>query len=682
MRVHKHEHKHVHAMEWWCHTCGDRLYKLYTSLTRRHGDHEIQRLTGGTWTTWLRPAADIEAINNRGLRAQLAPVTLLADPYLQALVMFTAAAGDRATFEAHAEHISRDVYDGWATALGLTDEEHRHSRATTSAIIYDRLAERAAVAVPAVVAVDDGDDYYNDAVSDPTDQNDGNKDATDDEDIIPAPADGGIVPPTSAEIWRPQWVIAVPRAVADAAAAAAARPLTSHRMDVLRREHSALCTIASAKDPEQRRFIELICAHVRQPHIIPLLEQTAPSLVPHVGDLSRLKLEQGFSDGNLDAISRILLRTGPSSTSVRATIASYSSQIWRNSLCSRFSVNSLIDWIHILLSTPSLELEIQDAAETPSDDADELLICEYSETVAFRRITDDILARHSALGRSGTPIAIAYGDYVDKHEVHKGSCEALMFHILNLRRKVRDLPFLQLLVAELPGAKDDLNIVRRALLAEQIVLYNGIEMWVSSQTAVAWVYAVCDLQIADTQEQYKNVSCSAPGGTESFFCCPVCMASRGDFSAGHTAQLRDDAETTRATVTAALQLPSFKLAKDFLRTHGLMPSAMVNQNLFLPGVQSIALIQGRDPLHICLHDGADTGKILAMAKENLLPANNREMVESRIYASRQFLKGGKAPTPLRFAATWRGHEALAFILASHGSSILSFQTLPAWSTSR
>ena len=159
MRVHKHEHKHVHAMEWRCHTCGDRFYKLYTSLTRRYGDHEIQRLTGGTWTTWLRPAADIEAINNRGLRAQLAPVTLLADPYLQALVVFTAAAGDRATFEAHAEHISCDVYDGWATALGLTDEERRHSRATTSAIIYDRLAERAAVAVPAVVAVDDGDDY-------------------------------------------------------------------------------------------------------------------------------------------------------------------------------------------------------------------------------------------------------------------------------------------------------------------------------------------------------------------------------------------------------------------------------------------------------------------------------------------------------------------------------------------
>lgn len=44
-----------------------------------------------------------------------------------------------------------------------------------------------------------------------------------------------------------------------------------------------------------------------------------------------------------------------------------------------------------------------------------------------------------------------------------------------------------------------------------------------------WVYAVVTAFSADSQEQWKYASVHAPGG-ESSLCCPVCLASREDFS--------------------------------------------------------------------------------------------------------------------------------------------------------
>ena len=431
-------------------------------------------------------------------------------------------------------------------------------------------------------------------------------------------------------------------------------------MHILRQEHRCLVAIAAGADQEQQQFIALLRAHVRQPHVVPLLAKDTKSSVYYTAELARLKLERNFSDADLDAIARCLLQARSARAPlVRAAITDYSHHVWRNPLCVRYQVNSLIDWFHILLLIPSIEEHIQDPSDA-GENEEELLICEYSETPRYRALCQTIAKRHAVEGRVGVPVVIAYGDYIDKHAVHKGSCEAIMYHILNMRRKVRDLPFMQLLVAELPGARDDTNIVRRALLPEQMALADGIEMWVASRTGVAWVYGVMDLQIADTQEQYKNVSCAAPGGNASFFCCPVCLASRDDFGSGRRGEPRPSAASTHAIVAEAARLPTFKAAKAFLRDHGLMPSAICNPNIFLPGVDSISELQGRDPLHICLHDGADAVKSLA---PQLAPVN-RNIIEHRIVVARQYLKGGRAPSSLRVVATWRAHEALAFVLTS------------------
>ena len=438
-------------------------------------------------------------------------------------------------------------------------------------------------------------------------------------------------------------------------------PYLTKSMKVLLKEHSCLKTIVGMSDLKQISYLQLLTAHVKNPHVIPLLQQTIPGL-NHLNDLCLMKLMTNVSDKTIESFCSYVLhidKVGDVCSNIRKSLADYSFNIWKSYLCTKFTINSIIDWIHIVISIPSVEEQIL----IPVSDEDVgNLIFEYAETKSFQNIYKEIKVKHDGLGRLGNPIVIIYGDYIDKHEVFKGSCEAYMLHILNMKRKVHDLPYMQFLIAELPGNKEDIHIVRRALLSEQILLSKGIQMWVPSQKGLAWVYGICDLQSADTQEQYKNISCAAPGGLLSKFCCCNCMASRKDFAIGKIGRPRMNTQETQVLVETAVHQKSFTAAEKMLRNVGLMANAMVNPNLFLP-VASISDIQGKDILHICLFDVRVPTRYLAKNSQ-LLPNLNFAILEQRIVMSHKLLLKGKKPSLICHCATWKSHESLSFILAS------------------
>ncbi len=158
--------------------------------------------------------------------------------------------------------------------------------------------------------------------------------------------------------------------------------------------------------------------------------------------------------------------------------------------------NSIISWIAVLLSIPLVENSI---LNPPDDELPRDIIHEYSETAAFQQIFTDAQCRHRNSNRSGDIVVLALADYVDKHGVFKGSKEAYMFSILNMKRRLRNLSFMQFLIAEMSGNTADLLNVRHAILPELHALYDGIPMYVASFHKVVWVYAILEAQIADTQ---------------------------------------------------------------------------------------------------------------------------------------------------------------------------------------
>ena len=127
-----------------------------------------------------------------------------------------------------------------------------------------------------------------------------------------------------------------------------------------------------------------------------------------------------------------------------------------------------------------------------------------------------------------------------------------------------------MLISELAGDHSDLNDIRALLIPELHLLDEGVEMFVNSQHGTRWVYAHVVAQLADTQEQYKNVGCRAPGGLRSERCCPQCMSTREDFATGICAPDRNPI-CARNAIWAAANDPQQRNIVAILQSVGLGP---------------------------------------------------------------------------------------------------------------
>lgn len=182
--------------------------------------------------------------------------------------------------------------------------------------------------------------------------------------------------------------------------------------------------------------------------------------------LCRTKLSGGISDAVLNSFCSIF-GFPPMSPRVSHEIDVYR-YVARNEVVHGIEMNSLISWISVLLSVPLVESAIQYCLA--DDELPRSIVHEYSETERFRELSQDATARHVKAGRGGEDfVIVALADYVDGHEVFKGSKKAFMFTILNMKRRVRSIPFLHLLLAELSSDISDLYKVCRCIF---LIMYN------------------------------------------------------------------------------------------------------------------------------------------------------------------------------------------------------------------
>lgn len=290
------------------------------------------------------------------------------------------------------------------------------------------------------------------------------------------------------------------------------------------------------------------------------------------------------------------------------------------------------------------------------------VIREFYETKEFERLYKEVSRKHDRLGRNGEPYLVCFADYMDKHEVFKGSLEAYMITILNLKRSIRNLPFMQLLVAELPGLKEDIHNVRKLLLEELLTLNNGVQIYCSREHGTRWVYAIITAQVADSQEQYKNASSKAPGGRTSRHACPCCMATRANFARLESAPRRC-IETTRRSIEMAARSRNQAEAARILDDVGVSLEALKNPMFWL--LEDVFRSQPRDILHMLFWDMREPLKHL-LSTTALLTKRNTAILEARIILVRgmKIVHSRIAPRPLSVSARWKGYEHLNFLLFS------------------
>ncbi|MFO7726708.1 MAG: hypothetical protein R6X11_00105, partial [Desulfonatronovibrio sp.] len=155
--------------------------------------------------------------------------------------------------------------------------------------------------------------------------------------------------------------------------------------------------------------------------------------------------------------------------------------------------------------------------------------------------------------------------------------------------------------------------------------HHGIRM--KTSLGIYWVYGRVDCMIADTQEQYKNVSVKSPEGRKSSMPCVKCLSTRDDF---HSLTRGVDRSYTvlMHTLTTIDNEQNADKAREDLGKIGHTMEAIRNPVFHYVCGNSFRT-QTRDKLHMCLWE-VRIPVIKIYNSAHLLSSVNRDILERRI----------------------------------------------------
>lgn len=358
---------------------------------------------------------------------------------------------------------------------------------------------------------------------------------------------------------------------------------------------------------------------------------------------------------------------GMSPELLRRLIMDYASPLSFN-LCDTKgkAMNSLLRWLHLVLSNECLETSLLDV---PDEEGMREIIHEYSESPSYKELDAICRKRHAEAGRCGEPIIVAIGDYFDRHGWFRQSLQAFFAFFPNMKRSVRRIPWMMFVLAEMSGDTAQINTYREFMRLELAILRDGVEIRVDRLHMPAWIYGGMVVQPADSVAQHHNTSVISPTGERS---CPECYASRADFAAltDPSPKLRRTSKSLELIMSDALSKTTYSEMASTLRSFGFMPDAPMNANLSQMLDMDVFEMQTCDDLHPRINDGRQPVQFLYKFR-SLLKGTHLATLLQRIDLLDQPAMGGfpkltssHLPAQMRTCRCWKGYDSMNFMMLS------------------
>ena len=446
------------------------------------------------------------------------------------------------------------------------------------------------------------------------------------------------------------------------------QPTRSRKVLAARDEFDRLCNLAATPARELVGYAETVLPLTTPANVSTFEESCGQIGSPQMCKLLELKVEGLLTYSMVDLIGSRVLGLPAVRGSARDQVELFSQRVTRNRWDSRF--NSLLGWVRLLFSLPAIEVHflVPDLSADPPT-----VVREYVETAHFGELFKSVASRHRSLGRVGSPNVLALGIYHDKHEWFRSQMEAFFAVPLNCRRTVLETGLVHMLLRECSNSKENSRSMWNALIPELIIGYEGVEVWCGRENALVWVYLLMDLQCADTQAQYVNLSVTSPSGSH---CCLRCLASNPeDFSLLRMGQLRTIAGI-QAHIRKAIAQRTWGDVKKELRLYGLTAAAPFNPNLHPVGDYDVVPMQSCDVLHMQLNDARAPALHL---RESRLEISGKDLLvlEERLKRLHEIpgLSYSKVPVSVRVSPRWHAYDG-------YNWSVFAPVTLPTLVSSR